>query len=384
MATRLNKGLANRQGGMGNTLKPAADGAFKPLKVEKASAKAAVAASSNCPVQAAISQVIPASRAIRSKRIKVVQEIVRTAGKEGGFVSVRERPDNVQDIYIDEIGNESLVCAYVEHIYAYLHQREKDVVAANYMDKLSVNTRMRAILIDWMVSVQYKFHMCQDTLYLAVSIVDRFMSTPELDITKEELQLVGVTALFIASKFEEVYPPEVSDFAYIADNACTKAQILETELVISQTLNFDFTRPNSNHFLRRCSKAAQSDAEDYVMAKYICELALLDCSFVAVYSSLTAAAAMYLMLNIQAQRLADGSSMDLSDDSSTLWTADLEYYSMYKEKEVQPIAQRLLAMVQAAPTAKQQCIFKKYSSKKMFEVSTIVSQSVESLTLPQL
>lgn len=401
MATRLNNRLTNRQAGMGNTLKPAAPvgdvplkpAAVKALQVDKANAKApsinTSTVSSNCRVQAAISQVIPASKAVRSKRIKVAQEIVRTAGKESGFVPVRQRPDEVQDIYVDEIGNEALVCAYVEHIYAYLHQREQDVIDGDYMKGMSVNTRMRAILVDWMVSVQYKFRMCQDTLYLAVAMVDRFLSTPELDITKEELQLVGVTALFIASKFEEVYPPEVADFAYIADNACTKAQILETELVISHTLNFDFTRPNSNHFVRRCSKAAQSDPEDYVMAKYICELALLDCAMaVSVFPSLIAAGAMYLMLHIQAQRLADGSSMDLCDDPAevkpSVWTQDLEYYSLYKEKEVIPIADRLLQLVRAAPSAKQQCVYKKYGSKKYFEVSTIVTGAAENLTFPQL
>ena len=140
MATRLNNRLTNRQAGMGNTLKPAApvgDVPLKPvavkaLQVDKANTKApsinTSTVSSNCRVQAAISQVIPAvgfwfllstlmyavnsdclslqSKAVRSKRIKVAQEIVRTAGKESGFVPVRQRPDEVQDIYVDEIGEQ--------------------------------------------------------------------------------------------------------------------------------------------------------------------------------------------------------------------------------------------------------------------------------------
>ena len=86
------------------------------------------------------------------------------------------------------------------------------------------------------------------------------LQIPELDVTKDELQLIGVTCMFIASKFEEVYPPELEDFVFIADQACSKQQILETEQMICAALNFDFTRPTPAHFLRRCCKAAQVSA----------------------------------------------------------------------------------------------------------------------------
>lgn len=75
-------------------------------------------------------------------------------------------------------------------------------------------------------------------------------------VSRRKLQLVGVTAMLVACKYEEMYAPEVGDFAYITDNAFTKSQILEMEQVVLRTLNFELGRPLPLHFLRRASKVA--------------------------------------------------------------------------------------------------------------------------------
>ena len=75
-------------------------------------------------------------------------------------------------------------------------------------------------------------------------------------VSRRKLQLVGVTAMLVACKYEEMYAPEVGDFAYITDNAFTKAQILEMEQLVLRTLNFELGRPLPLHFLRRASKVA--------------------------------------------------------------------------------------------------------------------------------
>ncbi|OQV20997.1 putative G2/mitotic-specific cyclin-B2 [Hypsibius exemplaris] len=308
-----------------------------------------------------------AAKATHNKRIRVAQETVRTAGKENGLINLRRRPDDVKDIYADDISNEALVVAYVEHIYAYLRKREAVRVSASYMEGMSINTRMRSILMDWIVSVAYKFKMCQDSLFLAVDIIDRFLAIPELDATKDELQLIGVTSMFIASKFEEVYPPELDDFVFISDSACSRSQILETEMMITNALDFDFSRPHTSHFLRRVSKAASADTSEYSTAKYFAELTLLSIDFVAIAPSLTAAASLYLTLLMR------------RGISQAHWNAELRFYSGYEESEVKPVAGKLLELVRSTPRSKQQCIYKKYCSTKLQEVAVEAATTAEEI-----
>jgi cyclin B len=79
---------------------------------------------------------------------------------------------------------------------------------------------MRAILVDWIIEVHLKFKLLPETLFITVSLIDRFLE--RVQIKRHNLQLVGVTAMLIASKYEEIYAPEVNDFVYITDNAYTK------------------------------------------------------------------------------------------------------------------------------------------------------------------
>ena len=83
---------------------------------------------------------------------------------------------------------------------------------------------MRAILVDWLIDVHQKFKLLSETLFLAVNIIDRFLSIRL--INRNKLQLIGVTAAMIATKYEEIYPPTVKDWVYITDNAYKKEEIL--------------------------------------------------------------------------------------------------------------------------------------------------------------
>ncbi|KAJ8929867.1 hypothetical protein NQ314_017472 [Rhamnusium bicolor] len=98
--------------------------------------------------------------------------------------------------------------------------------------------RMRAILLDWVMEVCEVYHLRRVTYYLSVDYFDRFLSIRP-DVPKNQLQLVGVTCLFLASKLEEVYPPRLTEFSYVCDGACSPEEILACELLILNSLGWD-------------------------------------------------------------------------------------------------------------------------------------------------
>lgn len=137
-----------------------------------------------------------------------------------------------------------------------------------------VNENVRAILIDWVVSVHAKFKLWSETLYLAVNLIDRYLSL--FVVPKTQIQLVGASSLLIATKYEEIYPPTVKDFLYVTDNAYTKKELLEMEYKIIFALQFQITETSSFRFLERYSKIAKADSVTFFLAQYMLELALLD------------------------------------------------------------------------------------------------------------
>lgn len=96
---------------------------------------------------------------------------------------------------------------------------------------------MRAILIDWLVDVHLKFKLLPETLFLTVNLIDRYLSVKS--VQRSKLQLVGVSAMLITTKYEEIYPPTVKDFVYITDNAYSKEEVLDMESDVLSTLDFD-------------------------------------------------------------------------------------------------------------------------------------------------
>ncbi|KAJ8407761.1 hypothetical protein AAFF_G00268050 [Aldrovandia affinis] len=112
---------------------------------------------------------------------------------------------DIPDVDLDDADN-ALVCSeYVKDIYSYLrHVEGTQAVRPQYLEGREVTANMRALLIDWLVQVQKRFQLLQETLFMTVAILDRFLQ--DNPVPKNMLQLVGVTAMLIASKYEEVYP----------------------------------------------------------------------------------------------------------------------------------------------------------------------------------
>lgn len=103
-----------------------------------------------------------------------------------------------------------------------------------------LQTRMRAILLDWLIEVCEVYKLHRETYYLALDYLDRYLST-NVSISKAHLQLIGITCLFIAAKVEEIYPQKLSEFAYVTDGACREEDILRQELIILTALKWQIS-----------------------------------------------------------------------------------------------------------------------------------------------
>merc|ERR1719466_571068 len=212
---------------------------------------------------------------------------------------------------------------------------------------------MRAVLADWMVEVQQQFRLLQETLFMTMSIIDRYLALEGKTVHRSQLQLVGVAAMFLASKVEEIFAPEVSDFVYITDNAYTGEEIRHMELKILNALNFDLCRPISLNFLRRFSKAGDVDLLQHSVAKYILEQGLLDYSLAALHLSLL---------------LTDA---DETASLNSVWNINLQHYSAYSSKQLMPTVKKLASMLAKAENAKLQAVRSKYSSVKFMKVAVL-------------
>lgn len=269
--------------------------------------------------------------------------------------------EGIENIDINDAWNPMLVSEYVNDIYKYLNDLEETfAIRENFLDgHKQINHKMRTILIDWINEVHYQFKLEIDTYHMTVSIIDRYLQLVT-DTPKKELQLVGVTAMFIASKYEELFPPEISDFAYITDDTYKKKQILEMERQIVRVLDFHLGKPLPTHFLRRFSKAAKAADKNHLVAKYLIELASIDYGTAHYKPSEIAAAALYISLYLYP--IANGAE-------SKVWSKTLEHYTHYTIEQLTPVVQRLAKLVKSAPTMKVQAVYSKYQSSKFEKIS---------------
>ncbi|KAI6910228.1 A/B/D/E cyclin [Hortaea werneckii] len=226
----------------------------------------------------------------------------------------------------------------------------------DYMDNQGeLEWKMRGILVDWLLEVHTRFRLLPETLFLAVNIIDRFLSSKVVQL--DRLQLVGVTAMFIASKYEEVLSPHVQNFVHVADDGFSESEILSAERFVLAALDYDLSYPNPMNFLRRISKADNYDIQTRTLGKYLLEIGCVDHRFLKYPPSQVAAAAMYLA------RLA----LDRGE-----WDATLSKYAGYTEQEIMPVFKLMVDYLHAP--VQHDAFFRKYASKKFLKASIVLRQ----------
>ncbi|PGH18551.1 G2/mitotic-specific cyclin-B [Helicocarpus griseus UAMH5409] len=265
--------------------------------------------------------------------------------------------EEVLDLDTEDLFDPLMAAEYVIEIFDYLKEIEPQTMPnPNYIDhQEELEWKMRGILVDWLIEVHTRFRLLPETLFLAVNIIDRFLSAEVVAL--DRLQLVGVTAMFIASKYEEVLSPHVANFSHVADETFSDKEILDAERHVLATLNYDISYPNPMNFLRRISKADNYDIQTRTLGKYLMEVSLLDHRFMAYRQSHVAAAAMYL-----ARLILDRGP----------WDATLAHYAGYTKEEILPVFQLLIDYLHRPVS--HEAFFKKYASKKFMKASIVTRQ----------
>ncbi|KAL0324867.1 UNVERIFIED_CONTAM: Cyclin-B2-3 [Sesamum calycinum] len=256
----------------------------------------------------------------------------------------------VLDIDSCDKKNPLAVTEYIDEIYAYYKKTESlSCVPPNYMaQQFDINERMRGILIDWLIEVHYKFELMDETLYLTVNLIDRFLAVQS--VVRKKLQLVGVTAMLLACKYEEVSVPVVEDLILISDRAYCRKEVLDMEKLMVNTLQFNLSLPTPYVFMRRFLKAAQSDKRVELLSYFIIELCLVEYEMLRFPPSLLAAAAIFT-----AQCTISGCKQ---------WSKTCERHTNYTQDELMECAKIMVSFHQKAGSGKLTGVHKKYSTSK--------------------
>ncbi|XP_039015106.1 putative cyclin-B3-1 isoform X2 [Hibiscus syriacus] len=258
---------------------------------------------------------------------------------------------------IDNDDNPLEVAPYVDEIYQYYWISEKmNPSLENYMStQTDITPRTRGILINWLIEVHLKFDLMQETLYLMVNLLDQYLS--EVQIKKNEMQLVGLTTLLLASKYEDFWHPRVKDLISISAEAYTSEQMLNMEKLVLKTLKFRLNVPTPYVFMLRFIKAAQSDTKLEHLAFYLIDLCLVEYEALKFKPSLLCASAIYVAR--------------CTLQMSPSWTPLLCRHTRYDVSEIRDCAEMILRFQRAANSGQLRVTFEKYTSKDLSGVAAI-------------
>ncbi|XP_014285160.1 G2/mitotic-specific cyclin-B [Halyomorpha halys] len=274
----------------------------------------------------------------------------------------------IEDIDKRYEGNFFLVKEYAKHIYQYLQKLEVTFkLCKRPLKNSQISNEMRTILVDWLVDVHVEYRLLQETIHLAVYILDKYTQMDH-SLNKTTFQLVGICSLNIACKYEEMFSPMVEDFIWLCKTSFTKKQFLETEQKIMKAINFSLGRPPSVVFVRRFNMASKANKMQHFYSKYFIDLVLIDSLFCDVKPSLVAASAVYLAMCIVNNR-----------SDPRLWNATMIHYSSYAYSDIKPIKSMLVRLILASKTTKHDSVKRKYANPCFQGVSIKIDAHLELL-----
>ena len=281
--------------------------------------------------------------------------------------------DKERIIYFDtsNIKNPQIPKEYINIIYYNLLKEEnigiEPCVKYNYMTQQSeVTERMRGILIDWLIEVHYKFGFTDETLYMTVSIIDRYLSSNQ--ITKKNFQLLGITALLISCKHEEIDLPKINDFTYITNNAYEKEEVIKMENDILKFLKFNLLCPSPIKFFEYLSLHFKFDNKMVMMGKYLMESFLLDIKNIKYKASIIACACCYIVMKFFKCK----NYKDIYDEKFYNLEIESNNNIKYNENDIKDCAKDICLLIDRIHKNKFFGCKKKFSDEKHEKVAILI------------
>lgn len=259
----------------------------------------------------------------------------------------------------EDVYDISMVAEYSNDIFIYMRKLELQMKPdPDYMDnQIEIHWSSRSILVNWLVQVHTRFSLLPETLYLTVNYIDRFLSLKIVSLAK--FQLVGIVALFLAAKYEEIACPSLADITMMVEYTFSADEIIDAERFMVGLLDYNLGYPGPMSFLRRTSKADDYDIEVRTLAKYLLEITIMDRRFVGSPASWLAAASHYLS-RIMLQRTPS-------------WSNAHVYFSGYTKSQLDPAIEVLLECLDN-PISHHKSIYEKYCDRKFKRAARFVEE----------
>ena len=255
--------------------------------------------------------------------------------------------------------------------YNLLEEENKEIISKpvhTYMKKQKeINTQMRSILVDWIIDVHHKFGFTDETLFMTILIIDRYCSSEQ--ISRIKYQCLGITALMIACKHEEINVPKVEDFIYITDNAYTKEEVFKMENDVLSKLNFELLFPSPIKFYEYLSLHFGFCKKYHMLGKYLMETFLLDLKYIKYKPSIISCACCYIVMKFFKMPNYRQSY------EKKFFLADENVHTIPNGSGVKDCAQDICIFVDNINNTNLLSCQKKYSKNEFEKVATLISNN---------
>ncbi|KAJ7304504.1 hypothetical protein JRQ81_012085 [Phrynocephalus forsythii] len=225
----------------------------------------------------------------------------------------------------------------------------------------SVTAEMRALVVDWLVQVHEYLNLADDTLYLAVYLMNAYMKVGKVRISC--LQLLSVTCLFLACKVEESRCPEPAQLCFMTEDSFSRKDLLRMERKVLGRLKFQLHyAANPVHLLRLMAEMGHCPLEVQYLALYFLELSLMEVDCMHLEPARLSLAALCLAQRLLLQETGLKDVKALQEGSSKLHT--------YSEAELLAVYPYMAKAALRAPSSTFQATFQKYSRPQKLCTST--------------